>query len=170
MYDSFEGLPNGEKSIPMRYYPHLKVTGFYRKGMYKSTIDEVKKNLLMFGELDVCIFRKGYFNKSLIQHKEKIDFLFLDVDLVSSTKDCLLHLWKHLKNGCYCYSDDACDLDVVIVWFDSRWWLKNFKTKAPGYIGSGCGIPISFSFSSLGYAIKKPDLKKFNSVKWLERN
>ena len=170
LYDSFEGLPSGEKSIPRRYYPHLQVTGSYQKGMYKGSIDEVKRNLLMFGNLESCILRKGYFNKVLHSHKEKIDFLFLDVDLVSSTKDCILNLWKFLVDGGYCYSDDACDLDVVKVWFDNNWWKKNINSKAPGYIGSGCGVPISLSYSSLGYAIKDPNIKKYKSISWLIKN
>ena len=44
LYDSFEGLPNGERSIKKRFYPHLKITGSYEKGMYKGTLDEVKNN------------------------------------------------------------------------------------------------------------------------------
>lgn len=167
LYDSFQGLPDGEKSIPKRYYPYLKVTGSYKKGMYKGPIEEVKRNLKKFGEIDVCDFRKGYFNKSLKKHREKIDFLFLDVDLVSSTKDCILGLWKFLKKGSFCYSDDACDLDVVKVWFDNKWWKKNLKCNAPGYIGSGCGIPISFAHSSVGYSIKEANLKKYNRISWL---
>ena len=167
LYDSFKGLPNGEKSIPKRFYPHLKITGSYKKGMYKGTLDEVKNNLLLFGEIDVCEFRKGFFNKSLLRHKEKIDFLFLDVDLVSSTKDCILNLWKYLNNGAYCYTDDACDMDVVKVWFDNVWWKKNVNCKPPGYIGSGSGIPISFSHSSLGYAIKETNLKNYKKINWL---
>ena len=169
LYDSFEGLPNGEKWIPKRFYPHLKVSGSYKKGMYKGSIDEVKNNILMFGEIDVCIFRKGLFTKSLVKHREKIDFLFLDVDLVSSTKDCILYLWDHLVDGSYCYTDDACDIDVVKVWFDETWWKKNLKNKAPGYIGSGCGLPITSNFSSLGYTIKSPNLKKYKSISWLEK-
>lgn len=167
LYDSFKGLPDGEKSISKRNYPHLKVTGSYKKGMYKGTLEEVKDNILMFGEINVCIFRKGFFNKSLIKHREKIDFLFLDVDLVSSTKDCLFYLWKYLNPGRYCYTDDACDIDVVKIWFDDLWWKKKLKYKAPGYIGSGCGLPISFSHSSLGYAVKEENKKKYKKVNWL---
>ena len=169
LYDSFEGLPNGEKNISRRYYPHLGITGSYKKGMYTGTLEEVKSNLLTYGHLDVCELRKGFFNKSLIKHKEKIDLLFLDVDLVSSTKDCILYLWDHLVDGSYCYTDDACDIDVVKVWFDDAWWKKNLKIKSPGYIGSGCGLPITSNFSSLGYAVKSPNLKKYKNISWLEK-
>jgi len=169
LYDSFEGLPDGEKNISHRYYPHLAVTGSYKKGMYKGTLEEVKSNLLAYGHLDVCELRKGFFNKSLKKHKEKIDFLFLDVDLVSSTKDCIFYLWSHLVKGGYCYTDDACDIDVVKVWFDEKWWKKNLKCKAPGYIGSGCGLPINPHISSLGYALKSPNLNSYKNIPWLQK-
>lgn len=169
LYDSFDGLPNGEKNISHRYYPYLGVTGTYKKGMYKGALEEVKSNLLAYGHLDACELRKGFFNKSLKTHKEKIDFLFLDVDLVSSTQDCILYLWKHLVDGGCCYTDDACDIDVVKVWFDEKWWKKNLKLKAPGYVGSGCGLPITSNFSSLGYTIKSPNLKNYKNISWLEK-
>ena len=169
IYDSFSGLPNGERIIRNRFYPHLKITGSYQKGMYKGTLEEVTNNIKIYGHLDCCVLRKGFFKNSLKQHREKIDFLFLDVDLVSSTKECLIHLWPYLFEGAYCFTDDACDMDVVKIWFNEEWWKKNIKSKAPGYIGSGCGIPISYNFSSLGYSIKSPSIKKFNSVSWLKR-
>ena len=76
IYDSFEGLPEDEDKIQGRNYPHLKVTGNYKKGMYQGTLEEVENNLKFYGELDSCILRKGYFNQTLKNHKEKIDFLF----------------------------------------------------------------------------------------------
>ena len=168
IYDSFKGLPNSEADIKKRYYPHLKVTGRYKKGMYKGTIEEVTNNLKMYGFIDVCILRPGYFKDTLPKHREKIEFLFMDVDLLSSTKECLIYLWPHLISNGYCFTDDACDMDVAKIWFNDDWWKKNLKFKSPGYIGSGCGIPISPYFSSLGYSIKSPDKKKYQQVSWLK--
>ena len=167
IYDSFEGLPEDEDKIKGRNYPHLQVTGIYKKGMYKGTLEEVKNNLKFYGEFENCIFRKGYFNQSLKNHTEEIDFLFLDVDLVESTKDCLKYLWPFLKNERYVYSDDACDMDVVSLWFNDDWWIKNLKCGAPGYVGSGCGIPFGGNYSSLGYSIKNPNKLKYNKADFL---
>ena len=169
IYDSFKGLPNSEREIGKRNYPHLKFTGYYSKGMYSGSLEEVKKNVNIYGDLSVCEFRKGFFSKTLPKHKEKIDFLFLDVDLVSSTKDCIKYLWPYLSNNSYVFTDDACDMDVVKVWFDNEWWKKNLRLKAPGFIGSGCGLPINLnSFSSLGYAIKNPDKSSYSKISWLK--
>ena len=87
---------------------------------------------------------------------EKIDFLFLDVDLITSTYDCIKYLWKYIVDESFIFSDDACDIDVVSIWFDQKWWKENFGCKPPGYIGSGCGIPLGGKYSSLGYTIKNP--------------
>jgi hypothetical protein len=169
IYDSFEGLPNSEREIGKRNYPHLKFTGHYSKGMYSGSLEEVKKNIYIYGDLSVCEFRKGFFSKTLPRHKEKIDFLFLDVDLVSSTKDCIKYLWPYLSNNSYAFTDDACDIDVVKVWFDNKWWKKNLKLEAPGFIGSGCGLPINLnSFSSLGYITKNPDKSSYSKISWLK--
>ena len=172
VYDSFEGLPYSEKNLGLRNYPHLQLYGFYQKGMYDGSLIEVKNNVKLYGEISVCEFRVGNFEKSLKNHKEKVDFCFLDVDLTESTKSCIKYLWKKLRNNSYIYSDDACDLKVVSVWFDNKWWKRNINEKAPGYIGSGCGLPLKKNFSSIGYAYKtkfnkSKNLKKYS---WLYKN
>jgi hypothetical protein len=164
VYDSFQGLPSAEKNLGLRNYPHLQLYGFYKKGMYKGTLEEVKNNLKLYGEISVCEFREGNFEKSLKKHKEKIDFCFIDVDLTESTKTCIKFLWKKLRKNSYMYSDDACDLKVASVWFDNDWWQRNLNEKAPGYVGSGCGLPLKRTFSSVGYAFKT----KFNKSKNLK--
>ena len=167
IYDSFEGLPPDEDNVGKRNYPFLNLTGTYKEGMYKSSLANVKNNLKFYGEYDLCELRKGYFNKSLIQHKEKIDFLFLDVDLVQSTIDCIKYLWKFVNDGSYVYTDDACDMDIVKFWFDKEWWNKNLDCDPPNYIGSGCGINLGNSYSSLGFTIKNSDKSKFNKALFL---
>lgn len=154
IYDSFKGLPSAEKSLGIRKYPHLQLYGYYKKGMYKGSLEEVKKNVSLYGELSICEFRSGNFKNSLKNHKEKIDFCFIDVDLTESTKMCIKYLWKKIRNNSYIFSDDACDLKVVSVWFDQKWWKNNLNEKAPGYVGSGCGLPIKKNFSSIGYVYK----------------
>ena len=169
VYDSFAGLPFSEKSLGLRKYPYLNLYGYYKKGMYAGSLDEVKSNVKIYGEISVCEFRKGNFENTLKKHTEKIDFCFIDVDLTTSTQVCIKYLWKKLGNNSYFFSDDACDLEVVKIWFDHSWWKKNFNTKPPGYIGSGCGLPISGDFSGLGYAYKTKKVESGNSKKftWL---
>lgn len=169
IYDSFEGLPDKESGPShKREYPHLKIKGHYESGMYCGSLEEVEKNLKNFGEYDHCIIRKGFYENSLINHSEKIDLLFLDVDLLSSTKDCLKYLWKHIIDNGYIFTDDSCDLKVVRIWFDKEWWSNNLNQDPPGYIGSGCGINLDKEFSSLGYTIKNPNLENLSEIDWLK--
>ncbi len=163
IYDSFEGLPSASRNNKT-YYHHLKITENYKKGMYRGSLETVKKNISLYGEITQCIFRKGFFNSTLPKHQEKIDFLFLDVDLVSSTRQSIQFLWKKITDGSYIFTDDSCDMNNVRIWFDDIWWKKNFSIMSPGYIGSGCGLPIHKTHSGLGYTIKKPDLKKYNKA------
>ena len=50
------------------------------------------------------------------------------------------------------------------IWFDNKWWRENLNCDAPGYIGSGCGIPLGGKYSSLGYSIKNPDKKNYEKA------
>ena len=166
IYDSFEGLPMTEnESEKKAYYPHLSTYSEYQKGMYKGSLEEVKKNLKNFGYISQCIFVKGYYNETLKNHTRNIDFIFIDVDLISSLKTCITHLWKYLKSNSYLFTDDSCDMNLVKIWFDDDWWTKNIKERAPGYIGSGCGIPIKGNYSSLGYTIKN-DIDNYKLITW----
>ena len=98
----------------------------------------------------------------------KLVFAFVDVDLTSSMKDCIRHLWPRLADEGLIYTDDSCDMEVVRVWFDDAWWQQELGSRAPGYVGSGCGLPLSVAGSSLGYAQKVVDVRKsYQQSPWL---
>ena len=166
VYDSFKGLPkdNFDQKI---IYPHLNLSGYYKEGMFKSNLNEFELNVSKFGNIKNCIIREGFFEESLKLHKEKIDFIFLDVDLLTSTKTCIKYLWPYLKNEHKIFTDDSCDLNNVKIWFDEIWWKEVFNEKAPGYIGSGCGLPINRRYSSLGYTIKNLNHINLSKADWL---
>lgn len=166
-YDSFEGLPDIENTKP-RFYPYLSIYGYYEKGMYSSSEKTVRNNLMLYGEAESVIIRKGFFDKSMPNHTEEVSFIFMDVDLSSSTKTCIKYLWPKLNDNSFIYTDDACDMEVVKVWFEKDWWNKNLSQDPPGYIGAGCGLPISSKYSSLGFSFKNLDNTKYNKVRWLK--
>jgi len=165
--DSFAGLPDQETDL-VRNYPHIGVYGYYKEGMYEGKLEEVQANIKRFGDLSVCDFRVGFFGESLATLERGIAFAFLDVDLTVSMQDCIRHLWPLMAEGALIYTDDSCDMEVVRVWFDEAWWQGVLGTKAPGYVGSGCGLPVSPGFSSLGYAKKVTHIdKSYQRVSWL---
>lgn len=162
--DSFEGLPEDESQV-VHKYPHLGVFGYCQKGMYAARVEEVKENIACFGDLSVCRFVPGFFSDSLRALAEPLVFAFLDVDLASSMRDCVKHIWPLLVDGSFVYTDDSCDMEVVRVWFDDAWWQREIGERAPGYVGSGSGLPLSTNPSGLGYAHKvlNPE-KSYNRI------
>lgn len=159
--DSFAGLPDDEGQLHTGL--HTGVYGYYQQGMFAGPRQEVESNLEAHGVPEVCDFVEGYFSESLAALCDPVAFAFLDVDLESSMRDCLRHLWPLLVEGGYIYSDDAGDLAVVKVFFDEPWWREQLGCSAPGFVGSGCGLPLSPSYSSVGYARK---LSEFNEADW----
>jgi hypothetical protein len=161
--DSFEGLP--DDGLRVHVAPHFGTWGYYKKGMFSGSLEEVQANVREFGAIEVCTFLPGYFSESLRALSDPVVFAFLDVDLVHSTQDCLRFIWPLLVEGGAIYTDDAGDLDVVRVFFDERWWRETFRCDPPGYVGSGCGLPLGATYSSLGYARKFAD---FDSDRWVK--
>jgi O-methyltransferase len=161
--DSFEGLP--DDGLKVHKGLHTGVYGYYKEGMFKGALEAVKENIRRHGNPEVCDYVEGFFSESLAALKDPVCFAFLDVDLESSMRDCLRAIWPLLIENGAIYSDDAGDLDVVRVFFDDPWWRKQLGCDAPGLVGSGCGLPLSASYSSLGYtrklsAFRKEDWKK----------
>ena len=150
--DSFQGLP--DDGMRRHVGEHTGVHGCYKEGMFAGNQEEVSANIERFGALEVCEFVSGFFGTSLSHMDSPLVCVFLDVDLEQSTRDCLAHLWPLLVDGAAVYTDDAGDLDVVRVFFDDPWWKETLGCPAPGYVGSGCGLPLNPEHSSLGYARK----------------
>lgn len=165
--DSFAGLPSAEAGI-RRDYPHLKVQGVYAEGMYAGSLEEVRDNVSRFGSVANCHFLPGLFAESLAGLPAKLVFAFVDVDLTSSMKDCIRHIWPRLVDEGMLYTDDSCDMEVVRAWFDDGWWRQELGVRSPGYVGAGCGLPLGVGGSSLGYARKVADVRKsYQTVPWL---
>jgi len=159
--DSFQGLP--DDGMRRHTGPHTKVYGYYKEGMFSATLDQVRDNIRQYGSIDVCEFIPGFFAESLKALDRPIAFAFLDVDLVGSMQDCLRHIWPLLVENGLIYSDDAGDMDVVRVFFDEPWWHEHLGCPAPGFVGSGCGLPLNPSASSIGYTRK---VTQFHPEDW----
>ncbi len=159
--DSFAGLPDegGTRHTGM----HTGVYGHYKEGMFKGTMEEVCENIGKYGAFDACDFVAGFFDASLGALADPVVFAFLDVDLESSTRDCLRVLWPRLVENGFIYCDDAGDLEVVKAYFDDPWWQENLGCPAPGLVGSGCGLPLAATYSSLGYTRKQT---RFDAAQW----
>ena len=133
IYDSFEGLPEGRTEDRQ---------GFYETGDYRGPLEEVQANLKRFGSIEVCEFRKGWFDKSLPDHAEPILLAFIDVDLELSLEPCVRFLWPHLIDKGYIFIDEYVGLDYCSIFWSERYWKETFDRTPPGLIGSGVGLPL----------------------------
>ncbi len=165
--DSFEGLPEDDESE--HRYAHFQIYGAYESGMYAGALEEVQGNVEKYGCIDACRFVKGWFSDTLPSVEGPFVLAFADVDLVSSLTDCMVNLWPKLVDNGYFFTDDSADLATVRLWFDDAWWAEHIgEGTPPGYVGSGCGLPVTPQGSSLGYAHKVVDPSKvYNQTNWL---
>ncbi len=134
VFDSFKGIPGHNE-------PHDKnIFGgpvFFPKGLYSGTLQEVKRNIRRFGELEACEFVKGWFKDTMPKHKKSIAAIYLDVDLASSTRTCIKYLYPLLVPGGVMYSQD-CHLSLVIkVFNDDKFWENEVGHPKPYIEGLG---------------------------------
>lgn len=156
--DSFEGLPPIAENDRIHLTETLGRYETYEKGQYTGTQDEVAANVRKFGQIARCRFIKGYFNQTLPDLDEPIAFIFLDVDLHESLKDCLKYLWPLLQEGGYLFTHEARQLQFAKLFFDDAWWRSELGCAAPGLIGAGSGLPAGFNREpGLGYTQKLPE-------------
>lgn len=166
VFDSFQGLPQPSSVDKKHILVSEKMIATYRKGAWVGTLEEVKKNISQYGNINHCYFHAGFFEKTLPSFKKKCVFVFADVDLRSSLESCVKSLWSILQNGCYFFIHEAPHYETASLFFDKTWWVTQFACSPPGLIGAGSGIiimPIKSMGveSGLGYVIKNPPTKKY---------
>lgn len=123
VFDSFKGLPENKE-------PHEKnikgqsIKGWFEKGNFRGTLEEVKKNVSEYGDLSVCHFVPGWFEDTMQSFKQEIALAYLDVDLAESTRTCLKYLFPLLSCGGAIFSQDG-DFPLVInVLRDEKFWVE----------------------------------------------
>ncbi|MDF1586066.1 TylF/MycF/NovP-related O-methyltransferase [Marinimicrococcus flavescens] len=155
--DSFEGLPEPEEHDREHLAVHVGHVDTYYKGRFAASLGLVKSNLERYGNLEVCDFRVGFFDKTMAGLDRDVVMAFLDVDLIDSLKPCLRGIWPRLAQGCRVYVHEARNIPLVALFFDASWWRQTLGQDAPGFVGSGVGLPLAVAThwgSELGYAQK----------------
>jgi len=133
IYDSFEGLPEGQTEDRQ---------GFYDTGDYCGTIEDVKRNIERYGAIEVCEFVKGWFNETLPQMDRPVLLAFIDVDLELSLETCVRYIWPNLTEKGYIFIDEYVGLDYCSIFWSEEYWKRVFNRTPPGLIGSGVGLPL----------------------------
>jgi O-methyltransferase len=104
VFDSFEGIPDNDE-------PH-DTTIFgdearFAAGAYAGRLSEVSDNVDRWGELSACEMIPGWFENTMPSFREAVAVGFIDVDLASSTRTCLEHLYPRLIPGGVLFSHDG---------------------------------------------------------------
>jgi O-methyltransferase len=127
VFDSFKGLPRRRiEDSPV--YPVLK------EGLFAVGLDEVKSNIAKYGELELCEFREGFFKKTMPHLEQRIAIAFIDVDLVSSTKTTLKHLYPLIKPQGLLFAHDWDFSWIRRIYEDPEFWRQHVKSPKPKHI------------------------------------
>jgi O-methyltransferase len=128
VFDSFEGLP--QNTEPHRQTIFGEQIGF-REGLYKGALEEVRDYVSAYGRIDRCNFVKGWFDDTLPNFHDPISVIYIDVDLVSSTRACIKYLYPLLEPGGVMFSQDA-HIPLVIELLDSdEFWQNEIGCRKP---------------------------------------
>ena len=125
IFDSFEGLPENDEKHEKSIMGH-SIEGWFTKGKYAGSLEEVKRNISRYGYAEPCEFRKGWLENMLPHFRLPVAAAYIDVDLASSTKTCLQNLYSLLSPGGAIVSQDG-DFPLVINVFKE--WLASFDPK-----------------------------------------
>ena len=134
VFDSFRGIPPNDEV-------HRNLWGrpvVFRAGAFRGRLPAVRRTVARFGAPEVCDFRKGLFADTLPALDTPIDVGLLDVDLLSSTRTCLIHLVPRLRPGGALFTQDGHLEAVIALLRDARFWRDEVGVEPPRIRGLGC--------------------------------
>jgi O-methyltransferase len=133
VFDSFEGIPdNDEVQVDL-----TSARTVFTKGQYAGSLGEVRRNVGAYGNLSICDFVKGWFCDTMVGFDQPVCVTYLDVDLVSSTKDCLRRLYPRVVAGGTLFSQDGHLSSVGALFADERFWEGELGVPQPVVRGLG---------------------------------
>ncbi|MBN2137996.1 MAG: class I SAM-dependent methyltransferase [Sedimentisphaerales bacterium] len=139
--DSFQGLPspNSPTDATAKIFNDSRVHTF-KEGDYAATLEEVKSNISKHAYIEVCEFVPGFFSESLPDLEAEPAVIILDVDLVSSARDCLKYLWPRLRKGGYVFTHEAESETYIKGLMDGQWWQDTLGECPPVIFGAGSSL------------------------------
>jgi O-methyltransferase len=122
VFDSFEGLPEPEKSDKEHTVLVADEIHVYQRGDWRGTQETVVENITKYGSPNLCTFVKGYFEDTLPSFDQRVAFVFCDADLRESVRACLRYLWPLMSDGGIFFTHEAHHLDIGQLFFDREMW------------------------------------------------
>jgi O-methyltransferase len=147
--DSFAGLPQSTE----QHYDSRRQPAKFKAGDYCGTENEVRENIARWGALDVCTFVKGWLGDTLPGLDISPALVFMDVDYVSSARDCLRSLWPRLQPSGYFFTHEMKFPTFVDGITDGEWWHSTLNQCPPTLYGAIHAQPVVAI--ALGY-FRKP--------------
>lgn len=131
VFDSFEGLPEHQEVHSKNIFGG---DAYFPPGSYAGSLEEVSKNVTRFGAIKTCEFKKGWFENILPNFHEPIGVAYIDVDLESSTRTCLKHLYPLLIPDGILFSQDGHLPWIINLLNDKDLWKKEVGIGKPARI------------------------------------
>jgi O-methyltransferase len=133
VFDSFRGIPPNDER-------HTRLDGspvHFRSGAFAGRLPSVKRVIERFGAPEVCKLHKGWFEETMPGFAGPIDVALLDVDLLSSTRTCLVHLFPKVRAGGVVFTQDGHLRAIVELLADERFWRDEVRVEPPVIEGLG---------------------------------
>jgi O-methyltransferase len=134
LFDSFEGMPSNAEDHGRSIYGESVA---FPEGSYKGSLNEVRRNIAIYGAPEVCNFVKGWFSDTMPAFGEQLGVVYIDVDLRSSTATCLQYLYPLLIPHGIVFSQDGHLPLVVKLLDDDAFWRTQVLTSRPRIEGLG---------------------------------
>lgn len=135
VFDSFEGIPPNQEDHGHNLWGQH--TPFFVPGSYAGGLDEVRGNVARWGAPEVCEYVPGWFENTMPGFDRPVAAAYVDVDLASSTRTCLKHLYPLLVPGGALYSHDGHLPLVQEVLTDDAFWRDEVGCPRPPIEGLG---------------------------------
>ncbi|MFM2049027.1 MAG: hypothetical protein RI955_1575 [Bacteroidota bacterium] len=134
VFDSFEGIPENDELHNKNIFGG---DAAFPKGSFCGALNEVKSNVEKFGDINSCVFIKGWFDNTLPAFSTPVLTAYIDVDLASSTKTCLKYFYPLLIENGTMFSQDGHLPLVIEVLKDDKFWLHEVGFSKPEMLGIG---------------------------------
>jgi O-methyltransferase len=143
-FDSFRGIPENDEH-------HVSIDGrrlTFRAGAFAATLPSVRRVIERHGAPEVCTLRKGWFRETLPALEGGVDVALVDVDLLQSTRTCLIELGRRMRAGGTILSHDGHIVAIADLIGDPAFWEREVGVAPPRIEGLGRGKLIELTFDA----------------------
>lgn len=133
VFDSFRGVPANDEV-------HRNLDGRavrFRAGAFRGRRRQVERAVESYGAPEVCRYYEGLFADTMAALPERVDVALLDVDLLASTRTCLVHLMPRLRAGGVVFSQDGHLVAIAELLSSAEFWTGEVGVALPEVRGAG---------------------------------